>query len=316
MELPVFIINGFIESGKTSFIKDTLASKDFNDGSRTLVIACEEGETDYGTDMSKYNVSVVNVDDISKLDKDFFVSNCNFYKAQRVFVEFNGMWDLGAFIDSMPKFLEVAQVITLVNAETYDMYLSNMRQLMMNQYLLTEMVIFNRCTKDTDRAAYRRSVKAMNGRAQVYFESSDGSSNEVSEILPFDVEADEIVLADEDYGLWYMDAMDNPQKYEGKTIKTKAVVYKPKQYIKKNTFVPGRFAMTCCVEDIRFIGFKCVCDKKTGEELSHFADRDFINLTAKVKLEFCREYKGLGVVLYAESITGAQKPNDEIVYFN
>ena len=47
MQIPVFIINGFLESGKTTFIKETLASDDFNDGSRSLVIACEDGEEEY-----------------------------------------------------------------------------------------------------------------------------------------------------------------------------------------------------------------------------------------------------------------------------
>ena len=203
-----------------------------------------------------------------------------------------------------------------VNAETYDMYLANMKQLMMEQYKLSEMVIINRCTKDSDRAAYRRSVKAVNGRAQVYFESSDGSSNEIEEILPFDVTKDEIDIADSDYGIWYMDAMDNPEKYDGKIIKAKVVVYKPKQYNNKGMFAPGRFAMTCCVEDIRFIGFKCVLDDKTAEELKPFSDREFIDLTAKAKVEYCKEYKGDGVVLYAMDIKGAEKPEDDLVYFN
>ena len=191
-----------------------------------------------------------------------------------------------------------------------------MKQLMMEQYKLSEMVIINRCTKDSDRAAYRRSVKAVNGRAQVYFESSDGSSNEIEEILPFDVTKDEIDIADSDYGIWYMDAMDNPEKYDGKIIKAKVVVYKPKQYNNKGMFAPGRFAMTCCVEDIRFIGFKCVLDDKTAEELKPFSDREFIDLTAKAKVEYCKEYKGDGVVLYAMDIKGAKKPEDDLVYFN
>lgn len=317
MEIPVFIINGFLESGKTSFIKDTLASEDFNDGDRSLVIACEEGEEEYDAgEMEALNTTVVTVEDMEELTKDFFVNSCDKCKAQRVFVEFNGMWKLEEFVDRLPKFMEVAQVITLVNAETYDMYLSNMRQVMMEQYKLTEMVIFNRCTKDSDRAAYRRSVKAVNGRAQVYFESSDGSSNDVEEILPFDVTKDEIEIADEDFGLWYMDAMDNPEKYENKIIKAKVVVYKPKQYAKKSMFAPGRFAMTCCVEDIRFIGFKCVCDGKTEKQLDGYVDRDFINLVARAKVEFCKEYKGPGVVLYAMDISSANKPEDELVYFN
>ncbi len=317
MEIPVFIINGFLESGKTAFIKDTLAGEDFNDGSRSLIIACEDGEEEYDkAEMEKLTTHVEMVEDEEELTKDFFVKACDKCKAERVFIEFNGMWNLGEFIDRLPKFMEVAQIITLVNAETYDMYLANMKQVMMEQYKMTEMVIFNRCTKDSNRASYRRSVKAVNGRAQVYFESSDGSSNEINEILPFDVTKDEIEIADEDYGIWYMDAMDNPDKYENKIIKTKAVVYKPKQYAKQGAFAPGRFAMTCCVEDIRFIGFKCKCEKELMKVLDGYKDRDFINLTARAKVEFCKEYKGPGVVLYGMEIADAAKPEDDLVYFN
>ena len=165
MELPVFIINGFLESGKTAFIKDTLKGEDFNDGTRSLIIACEDGEEEYSEiEMQKVNAKVVFVEDMDEFTKDFFISKCNESKAERVFVEFNGMWNLGDFIDKLPSFMPVAQIITLVNAETYDMYLANMKQLMMEQYKLSEMVIINRCTKDSDRAAYRRSVKAVNGR--------------------------------------------------------------------------------------------------------------------------------------------------------
>mgnify|MGYP000390010684 FL=1 len=163
MELPVFIINGFLESGKTAFIKDTLKGEDFNDGTRSLIIACEDGEEEYSEiEMQKVNAKVVFVEDMDEFTKDFFISKCNESKAERVFVEFNGMWNLGDFIDKLPSFMPVAQIITLVNAETYDMYLANMKQLMMEQYKLSEMVIINRCTKDSDRAAYRRSVKAVN----------------------------------------------------------------------------------------------------------------------------------------------------------
>ena len=172
MELPVFIINGFLESGKTAFIKDTLKGEDFNDGTRSLIIACEDGEEEYSEiEMQKVNAKVVFVEDMDEFTKDFFIAKCNESKAERVFVEFNGMWNLGDFIDKLPSFMPVAQIITLVNAETYDMYLANMKQLMMEQYKLSEMVIINRCTKDSDRAAYRRSVKEhrciLNHRTEV-----------------------------------------------------------------------------------------------------------------------------------------------------
>ena len=317
MEIPVFLVNGFLESGKTSFIQDTLESEDFDDGGKTLVIVCEEGEADYDmAKMEKLHVTVAKVEDMEELTKDFFIDACNKSKAERIFLECNGMWKLDELIERMPKFMQVVQVITLVNAETYDMYLANMRSVMMEQYKLTEMVVFNRCTKESDRASYRRSVKAVNARAQVYFESTDGSSNEVNEILPFDITKDVIEIEDADFGLWYMDAMDNPEKYEGKTIKTKAVVYKPKEYAKKNAFVPGRFAMTCCADDIGFIGFNCVCDKATQMQIEPYKDREFIFLEAEAKVEFVKEYQGPGIVLYAKDITRAEKPEDDLVYFN
>ncbi len=317
MEIPVFIINGFLESGKTSFIKDTLSGEDFNDGTRTLVIACEDGEESYDeAGMNKINTKVVMVEDMEELTKDFFINNCNRHRAERVIVEFNGLWNMGGFIDSLPSFMEVVQIITLVNAETYDMYLANMKQIMMEQYKMSEMVIINRCTAGSDRAGYRRSVKAVNGRAQVFFESSDGSSNEIEEILPFDINSDEIDISDEDYGIWYMDAMDNPAKYDGKIIKAKIVVYKPQEYSGKNTFAPGRFAMTCCADDIRFIGFKCKYDKALQPQMDVFKDRDFAYLVAEAKVEYCREYQGKGIVLHAVSIEKAEKPEDDLVYFN
>ena len=228
------------------------------------------------------------------------------------------MWNMQSFIESgAPTFFQMAQVITLVDAVTFDMYMANndMKSIMMEKFKLSDMVIFNRCVKDTNRAGYRRNVKVVNGRTQVYFESSDGSSNEVEEILPFDLTKDVIEIADEDYGIWYVDAMDNPEKYNGKTIKMKAVVYKPKSLFRDN-FVPGRFAMTCCADDIRFIGYKCKCDKTAAKQLEAFKDRDFINITASVTVEYQREYKGNGVVLHATDIQPAEKPADEIVYFN
>ena len=64
------------------------------------------------------------------------------------------------------------------------------------------------------------------------------------EDLPYDVKADVIELNDEDFGIWYVDASDQPDRYVGKKIHFRGMVFKPKQY-GKNAFVPGRFAMTC-----------------------------------------------------------------------
>ena len=284
MEVPVYLVNGFLESGKTLFIDDALKSEDFADGDKTLLIACEEGMEEYDEkQLAPLNVAIEYIEDESELNKDNLKKLCDKHKPMRIFIEFNGMWNMKNFLENeQPSFFVMAQVITLVDASTFDMHMANndMKSIMMEKFKLSDMVIFNRCVKDTNRAGYRRSVKVVNGRTQVYFESSDGSSNEVEEILPFDLSKDVVEVADEDFGIWYVDAMDNPDKYKGKTMKMKAVVYRPKSLFKDN-FVPGRFAMTCCADDIRFIGYKCKCDKVTAEQLKAFKDRDFIMLTAK-----------------------------------
>ena len=108
----------------------------------------------------------------------------------------------------------------------------------------------------------------------------------------------------------YMDAMENYKKYDGKIVKFLALVYNPDK-LRKGVMVPGRFAMTCCIEDVTFIGFKC-----KYEDESSIPHKSWITITARVHVEFAREYKGKGPVLYPVSIEPAEKPQDELVYFS
>ena len=48
---PVYIINGFLESGKTEFICYTLGQPYFRIKGSTLLIVCEEGENEYSQEL-------------------------------------------------------------------------------------------------------------------------------------------------------------------------------------------------------------------------------------------------------------------------
>ena len=51
MDIPVYLFTGFLESGKTKFIQETLEDKRFNGkGERTLLLVCEEGVEEYTPD--------------------------------------------------------------------------------------------------------------------------------------------------------------------------------------------------------------------------------------------------------------------------
>ena len=171
MEVPVYLVNGFLESGKTLFIDDALKSEDFADGDKTLLIACEEGMEEYDEkQLAPLNVAIEYIEDESELNKDNLKKLCDKHKPMRIFIEFNGMWNMKNFLENeQPSFFVMAQVITLVDASTFDMHMANndMKSIMMEKFKLSDMVIFNRCVKDTNRAGYRRSVKVVNGRTQV-----------------------------------------------------------------------------------------------------------------------------------------------------
>ncbi|MFQ9800737.1 MAG: hypothetical protein ACLR23_19440 [Clostridia bacterium] len=46
-DMPVYLFTGFLEAGKTKFIQGTLSDPRFNEGERTLLLLCEEGEEEY-----------------------------------------------------------------------------------------------------------------------------------------------------------------------------------------------------------------------------------------------------------------------------
>ena len=228
MEIPVYLFTGFLDSGKTSFIQDTISDPDFLADEKTLLIACEEGECEYdGRELLKQGILLESVEDEEDFTSEFLLECQKKYMPEKVLIEYNGMWRMEKIYGmKMPKNWEIVQVITTVNSATFQLYLNNMRSLVMEQFQDTDLVIFNRCDENTPLASYRRSVKAINPRAQVYMENADGSEPSAEDALPFDISQDQIELEDMDFGVWYVDVMDSPQKYNGKTIHMRVQVYK------------------------------------------------------------------------------------------
>ena len=311
-EIPVYLFTGFMDSGKTSLIQETLFENEFGDGSKGLLIMCEDGEKEYNEDKLKtVNFRLTTIEEEEDFTDDKLQSLNDEYLPEQVFIEYNGTWGIDKILEAnLPEGWVIVQSLATVDSTTFDLYMNNMRAIMQEQVFASDVVIFNRTDDDTDRGRLRRMIKGINRRAQIVYERKDGTIDERPEELPFDINADVIELSDADYGIWYMDAIDNYKKYEGKKIKFLGLVYNPDK-LKKGIMVPGRFAMTCCVDDITFIGFKCKYEKEN--ELPH---KSWINITAEVHVEFAREYKGKGPVLYPISIEPAEKPADELVYFS
>lgn len=314
-EIPVYFFTGFMDSGKTTLIQETLFENGFaEDDDRILIIACEDGDIEYDTEKLKtINASVAMVESEADFNTERLQEIADEYRPDAVFIEYNGTWGVGDVYEmELPRNWVIVQSLATVDATTFEMYMANMRPMMMEQFFRAEVVIINRCDDDTPKSKFRGNIKAVNRPAQIVYERADGTIDDREEELPFDINADVIEISDADYALWFMDCMENPKKYDGKTVHFLGLVYNPKDgKLKRGVIVPGRFAMTCCIEDITFLGMMC----KTGMENTP-EHRSWIDLTARIKVEFAKEYKGRGPILYPIELKPAEKPEDELVYFS
>ena len=314
-EIPVYFFTGFMDSGKTTLIQETLFENGFaEDDDRILIIACEDGDIEYDTEKLKtINASVAMVESEADFNTEHLQEIADEYRPDAVFIEYNGTWGVGDVYEmELPRNWVIVQSLATVDATTFEMYMANMRPMMMEQFFRAEVVIINRCDDDTPKSKFRGNIKAVNRPAQIVYERADGTIDDREEELPFDINADVIEISDADYALWFMDCMENPKKYDGKTVHFLGLVYNPKDgKLKRGVIVPGRFAMTCCIEDITFLGMMCKMGMENTPE-----HRSWIDLTARIKVEFAKEYKGRGPILYPIELKPAEKPEAELVYFS
>ncbi len=312
VQIPVYVFTGFLDSGKTKFIQETLEDPRFNAGERTLLLVFEEGEEEY--DFSAYPSKNVYME---VLDQQTVTSGelkalAKKYKAQRVVAELNGMELVGDLYSRFPDGWAVAQEVMFADATTIMSYNANMRNLTMDKLMGGQMVVFNRLEPGADTTELHKLVRAANRRMDILYDYLDGTTafDDVEDPLPFDINAPVIEVGDEDYALWYRDVTEEPEKYDGKTVRFKGQIAMLRRE-KENMFAPGRFVMTCCVDDIQFCGIPC-----------HYGDvkklkpRDWVTVTATVKAEKHYLYQGeLGPVLTAISVEPATPPTQDVATF-
>ena len=293
-DIPVYLFTGFLEAGKTKFIQETLEDKRFCNGERTLLLVCEEGEEEYAPEQfADPAVMIRVVESQEELTPDNLERYVEETKAERVVVEYNGMWMLDALYAAMPEGWMVYQEFLFADATTFLGYNSNMRQLVYDKLKSCELVVFNRFRPDMDKMAFHKIVRGASRRADIAYEYAGGKVeyDDIEDPLPFDLNAPIVEIQDEDFALWYRDMSEEPKKYEGKTVrfKCRALV---RSKLPKQTFVVGRHVMTCCVEDIQFAALVCQWEQADSVE-----DNSWMILTARVNFKFNRAYGKKGPVL-------------------
>lgn len=311
-DLPVYLFTGFLEAGKTKFIQETLGDKRFNDGERTLLLLCEEGELEYDTTLPcMKNVFIETLEHESDLTPRVLDYLEKKHRAERVLVEYNGMWQLSSLYDNMPDAWAVCQEFLFVDASTFLGYNANMRSLVVDKLSSCELVVFNRFTESMDKMEFHKIVRGVSRRTDIAYEYGEGrvEYDDIEDPLPYDLNAPVIELKDEDYAIWYRDVSEEPKKYHGKIVEYKGMAIVNPRF-KQGSFAFGRQVMTCCVDDIQFASFLA-----QGEPNQLPESRTWYKMRFKMEFKFHKLYGRKGPVLTVLSMEKTEPPKEAVATF-
>ena len=307
--IPIYIVSGFLDSGKTTLIHNMLEDSSFSRGQKTLLIVCEEGNEEYDeVKLKKQNVIVHMVDSLEDMSPYLFVDLNKQHKPERVIIEYNSMFKFET-LDTMqlPPHWELVQIIALADATTFDNYMNNMRQLMTDPMQNADLILFNRCEEGMPISTWRRQMRALNARTNILFEFTDGHSDDgvSDEDLPYDMKAEVVEISDENFGTFYLDALDHPTRYDGRVIRLKGQVFSDPD-VPKGFYRFGRLAMTCCANDIACLALICRGDLKPSKN-------KYYTLTAKA--ECVQSHDEVMVALMQVEAVPAAAPAEQYVTF-
>ena len=293
-KIPIFIINGFIESGKTTFIKEIIENDESFRRSSVAIIRTEEGEVEYDDEWLKlHNVYLANIDE----EEDF-----NPKRIEEIDAKYNAdvyVLELNSFFNNekieIPEYMTFLQQITIVDASTFKVMFNNMKKIFSSIFKYSDFVLFNRCDGIEELASFRRQVRAINQHAQIVFETKDGSlTTKLDEDLPYDINSNNIYIEDDVYPIWYTEVYDKYEKYFNKTIRLRAFV---SGIIDKKTFIIGRNVMVCCANDIQMLGYEVINDTNVKVR-----EGNNLYIECVVTYEYSKIDKENTVILHAKKI--------------
>lgn len=311
MNTFVYLFTGFLEAGKTKFIQEVLSNQELGTGN-TLLLVCEEGMEEYEpSEFQSQKIFCEVLEDESELNPANLKALRDKYDASLVLVEYNGMWQIDRFFNNAPEGWSVYQEMFIGDATTFELYNKNMRSLVVDKLTSCDLVTFNRVTPQTDRMALHKIVRGVNRNVQILYEMTDGTiiPDDIEDPLPFDMNADVITIADKDYAYFYRELAAEPEKFKGRTVKFKGLVYKDAQ-LPKDSFVIGRHVMTCCADDIRYNSMACKWKASNTLQM-----RQWVIITGKVQIQKHQGYAKPGPVIYVTDLSLTSKPAEELAVF-
>ena len=306
--IPVYIFTGFLDSGKTSAIRDFISGMQQKHHKKTLLLVCEEGEESYDEDeLLKQDVLVRYIDEEQLFTYDHTLDLENETDAECVVVEYNGMWN-----SNRPRVIwdpEQIMEIMMIDASTFDLYLTNLKALIADKIRTAELIMFNRCDDVNESIPlYRRSARALNPKSTIVFRNSSGEINfDPGDFLPYDLDADVIEIDDDSFAAFYIDAVEKPDRYIGKEVVFTGMVLKAKA-AEDRSFLLGRIAMTCCSEDLSTFAFICDCEGSIVLNTD-----EWLTVTCIMDKDYSKKFDVWHPVCKITEISRCEAPEEKII---
>ena len=312
-KIPVYLFLGFLEGGKTSFIQKTLANERFGKGENILLLVCEEGLEEYDfSELRHNNVTLHVIEEKTEFDEQSLSRLSDECEADRIVVELNGMWHLTDFLLKKPDNWLIFQTVFVADASSFSIYVKNLNSLVVDKLNVSDVVIFNRYVNKADVNELHKIVHSVNRRAEIYYEADNGMmiADDIEDPLPYDIDADTILIKNDDYAIWYRDIMNEAMKYNGKNIKFKAMITSRPE-LPNNVFAVGRYIMTCCEADMKFCWFVALCNRYytlQGEK--------WVSLTAEITVQH-HETQNIDIpILKIVDLCDCDPPKEQIATFS
>lgn len=173
-----------------------------------------------------------------------------------------------------------------------------------------DVIIFTHC--DDDQATVlRKMALSKQTEAAMYLQYENDfieAYEEEFDVCPFDLDADVIDIPLDDFGIWYFDLMEQPDRYTGRLVALTAILVQSEQH--DDVLCLGRYAKISGQEDISLLSLPC-----EGAPLTDYPDHTWLNVTAKVCWERNPIYKKEGAVLHLTSAEICDAPDGHIVHF-
>ena len=251
-EIDTRLVYGFLDAGKTSYIRENVCSDVFWKYGSTLILCFEQGEETYDPEAlaaKRASAAYYEGGDAG----DFCMAALEQYRPDRVYVEMNAMTE--GLREALPACLKVTFAVTLIDWQTMPLYYKNFMPMMKQMVADSHQVVFRSCPSSELLAPYSQAFRLMNPKASYLRRDPMGYHEKAFEMfLPFSLDGPEILISEDRFLPFWLDALDHPEHYDGKRLRFSDPVELRRTGVA--SLACGRVVMTCCMQDLQFMSFE------------------------------------------------------------